>query len=588
MASSARPLVAYFSMEIALDPRMPTYAGGLGILAGDTVHSAADLSVPMVVVTLLHRKGYLTQRLDASGWQREEAAEWAVEEFLEELPQRVTLTVEGRTVHVRGWRFDVAGIGGSVVPVIFLDTDLPENAAWDRSLTHFLYGGEATYRLCQEVVLGIGGVRLLRALGYAAIERYHMNEGHAALLGLELLDEHARQAGRDRFDAGDVAAVRAVCVFTTHTPVAAGHDQFPKDLVTRVLGRPELWDMNDVFCCEGRLNMTFLALNLSHYVNGVAKKHAEVSRGMFIAREIDAITNGVHAATWTAPPFQELFDRNIPGWRSDNDSLRYALSFAAADLWEAHARTKATLLDAVNRLCARSFRPEVLTLGFARRATPYKRGSLLLKDPERLRHIARSAGGLQIVYGGKAHPNDLEGKALIQAIIRTSEALRPDVDVAYVENYDAHLARILTAGVDLWVNTPQPPLEASGTSGMKAALNGVPSLSVLDGWWLEGCIEGVTGWAIGTPPQNAHSNGESDLEVARCLYDKLEQVILPMFLGKRDRFIEVMRHTIALNGAFFNTQRMVTQYVLKAYLHLGNHNHNHNHNRNHAPTLVKK
>jgi starch phosphorylase len=304
--------IAYFSMEIALDPAMPTYAGGLGVLGGDTIRSAADLSVPMVAVTLLHRKGYLSQRLDASGWQREEPAEWKVEQFLKELPERATVTIEGRVVQLRAWRYEVKGISDFAIPVFLLDSDLPENSAWDRTITHYLYGDGAYYRLCQEVVLGIGGARMLRELGYQQLTRFHLNEGHASLLGLELLDESARQAGRAMFVHDDVQAVRQQCVFTTHTPVAAGHDQFPQKLVNRVLGRPELFAMKEVFCCDGVLNMTFLALNLSHYVNGVAKKHAEVTHLMFGRYKIDAITNGVHAATWTSLPFQEVFDRHIP------------------------------------------------------------------------------------------------------------------------------------------------------------------------------------------------------------------------------------------------------------------------------------
>ncbi len=552
-------------MEIALDPAMPTYAGGLGILAGDTIRSAADLKVPMLAVTLLHRKGYLCQRLDSSGWQREEPCEWKIEDFLKEMPQRVPVQIEGRTVHLRAWKYEVTGCSDFVVPVFLLDSDLPENSEWDRTLTHFLYGGDQFYRLCQEVILGIGGVRLLRALGFQKITRFHMNEGHASLLGLELLDEQEHQAGRSMFTHADVEAVRAQCVFTTHTPVAAGHDQFPFELVTRVLGRAEIFTMKEVFCCEGRLNLTYLALNLSHYINGVAKKHREITRLMFDGYVIDAITNGVHAATWTSDSFQALYDRYIPGWQQDNFSLRYAHSIPFPELWTAHTAAKQRLIDQVNQVTNAGFDASLLTLGFARRATPYKRGELVVHDVERLKSVAARAGRLQVIYGGKAHPNDHVGKGVIQRIVQIKDFLLPNIKLVYLENYDMNLARLITAGVDVWLNTPQPPLEASGTSGMKAALNGVPSLSVLDGWWIEGCLEGATGWAIGDHHTGTDPNVDRSASDAASLYDKLEQIILPMFYQERDRFIDVMRHSISLNGSFFNTQRMMQQYVLKAY-----------------------
>jgi starch phosphorylase len=558
--------IAYFSMEIALEPAMPTYAGGLGILAGDTIRSAADLKVPLLAVSLLHRKGYLVQRLDASGWQREQPAEWVVEDFLVEMPQRAKVMIEGRTVHVRAWKLEVKGEGGFVVPVFLLDTDLPENSEWDRTLTHYLYGGEQLYRLCQEVVLGIGGVRMLRANGFQHLTRYHMNEGHAALLGLELLDELAGKAGRPTFNHADVEVVRQQCVFTTHTPVTAGHDQFPLDMAGRVLGRTELFAMKEVFCCEGRLNMTFLALNLSHYVNGVAKKHAETSQLMFARYQIDAITNGVHAATWTSPPFRALFDRHIPGWRQDNFSLRFAHSIPPEEVWAAHSVAKRTLVEHVNRVSNAGLDASVLTLGFARRAAPYKRGHLLVTDVGRLKSVASKAGRLQVIYGGKAHPNDRGGKELIQRIVQLRDSLKPDLKLVYLENYDMEQARLTTAGVDVWLNTPQPPLEASGTSGMKAALNGVPSLSILDGWWIEGWIEGATGWAIGEKCEKSPADPDRSACDAASLYEKLEKVVIPLFCGERNRFIDVMRHCISLNGSFFNTQRMVQQYVVKAYL----------------------
>ncbi len=557
------PQVAYFSMEVGLEPAMPTYSGGLGILAGDTLRAAADLGVPLVGVTLLHRQGYFRQHLDARGNQTEEPCTWAPEAFLEPLPPRVAVTIEGRTVQIRAWRYQARGASGHVVPVYFLDTALAENSPWDRTLTDHLYGGDARYRLCQEVVLGLGGVALLAALGHDAIQVYHMNEGHSALLALGLL---ARQnGGRIMRTVSEAAheAVRRRCVFTTHTPIPAGHDQFPQDLVHRVLGEDIAAALAASHCClEGTLNMTYLALYFAHYVNGVAMRHSEVSRSMFPNYPINCITNGVHAPTWTSPPFQRLFDRHVPEWRRDNLYLRYAVSIPEGEIQEAHAEAKHDLLALVRERTGVGLDPAALTLGFARRATAYKRADLLFTDPERLRRIARHAGPLQILYAGKAHSRDEGGKAVIRRVFESAAALAPDVRVLYLEEYDMALARHLCAGVDVWLNTPQKPQEASGTSGMKAALNGVPSLSILDGWWIEGHLEGVTGWAIG---EDHHTPSDPARETV-SLYDKLEYVVAPLFHGRPLAFAEVRRSAIALNGAYFNAQRMMFQYLHNAYL----------------------
>jgi starch phosphorylase len=562
---SDRRTIAYFSMEIALDAGIPTYSGGLGVLAGDTIRSAADLEVPMVAVTLLHRKGYFYQRIDPSGWQKEEPVEWVVEDYLEEMAPRVTITLEGRAVQLRAWKYEVRGVKGHQVPVYFLDANLPGNSEKDRGLTDFLYGGDSTYRLGQEIILGIGGIRILRALDYKDLERFHMNEGHASLLTLELLHEEAKKGGKEKISSEDVEAVRKKCVFTTHTPVASGHDQFPMELVNRVLEHRKMFsDLKDILCHEGILNMTYLALNLSHYVNGVAKKHGEVSRLMFAGYAIDAITNGVHAATWVSDPFQNLYDRYIPGWKEDNFSLRYALSIPKQEVWKAHMLAKKELIHTVNRETNTGMDVDVLTLGFARRAATYKRGDLLFTDIDRLKVIAKTVGPFQVVFGGKAHPRDEKGKEIIKRIFQMKEVLKQDIRIVYLENYDIELGKIITSGVDVWLNTPQRPYEASGTSGMKAALNGVPSLSVLDGWWIEGHIEGVTGWSIGENEKRMDESHDPSQD-ATFLYQKLEHVVIPLFYEKSDRFIDVMRHAIALNGSFFNTQRMLQQYVLNAY-----------------------
>ncbi len=551
-------------MEVAIDPAVPTYSGGLGVLAGDVARTAADLKVPMVVVTLLHRKGYFTQRIDSEGRQQEEPVEWDPRSYLQEMKQRASVELEGRTVYLRSWRYEVVGIGGFKVPVYFLDTDLPENSEADRTLTHHLYGGDITYRLCQEAIFGIGGIRMLRVLGYEGLTHFHMNEGHASLLTLALLDGQARKAGKSTFTQEEVEAVRSKCVFTTHTPVSAGHDRFPMDLVDRVLGRQEIGIMQDLFCWEGELDLTHIASSFSHYVSGVSERHRDVCRSMF-KRPVESVTNGVHVPTWTAPSIQALYDRHIPDWKEDNFDLRYALLIPQGELWAAHIAAKTALLDEVKTLTGIAMDKEVFTIGFARRATAYKRLDLIFEDLKRLKRIVSSERPLQVILGGKAHPHDQGGKETIHRLVQAGRALGAEIKVAFLENYGMALGKLMTSGVDLWLSTPQPPLEASGTSGMKAALNGVPSLSVLDGWWVEGHLEGVTGWAIGPDASPALEERDRRKEDAASLYQKLEAVILPLYYQKREEYINIMRQTIALNGSYFNTQRMMQQYILNAY-----------------------
>jgi starch phosphorylase len=561
MKKSHSPRIAYFSMEIALEPDIPTYSGGLGILAGDTLRSAADLGLPLAAVTLAYRKGYFRQVLDSSGNQFEQPQEWSPEHQLTEVKQRVAVEVEGRQVVVRAWKYTITGITGESVPVYLLDTNLPENAQQDRGLTDYLYGGDQRYRLAQEIVLGFGGFRLIEKLYPGQIEAYHMNEGHSALLSLGLLERRLDQSFAERLKQLDIDGVRNMCIFTTHTPVPAGHDQFPRSLAVQVLARDHISLLDEAEAWEGdALNMTYLALRFSGYVNGVAMRHGEVSRGMFPKYEISAITNGVHAITWTSPGFSELFDSFIPGWRTDNNYLRYAISIPLPSIRDAHAEAKNELFREIARAFGVQLDPKVLTIGFARRASTYKRADLLFHDPERLRKIAREVGPIQLVYGGKAHPHDEGGKNLIRHVVGSAAGLADTFRTVYVENYDMRWGRLITSGVDLWLNNPLRPQEASGTSGMKAALNGVPSFSVVDGWWAEGHIEGVTGWSIGS----SELAEDPSVEIA-ALYDKLEREIVPMFYGRPNRYTEIMRYAIALNGSFFNTQRMVLQYVSNAY-----------------------
>jgi starch phosphorylase len=547
--------IAFFSMEVALDDALPTFAGGLGVLAGDFLRSAADLALPVVGVTLVYRHGYFIQHLDTSGRQSESPVSWSPQDVLEPLPERVSLEMSGRVVNVRAWRRLIRGQSGAEVPLYLLDTDLAENAAGDRTVTDQLYAGGQEHRLHQEVVLGLGGLAMLGALGYEPVT-FHMNEGHCSLLTLGLME--ALLAPGSAPSEKDIDAVRKQCVFTTHTPVPAGHDRFPEGLVRSVLGprRSELLSQVGTLT-SGSLNMTDLGMRLSDFTNGVSLRHGEVSRTTFPEVGVRSITNGVHADSWAGAALQRLFDRDLPGWRAQNDLLRYATGIDLADLEEAHRECKTELIDTVQRSTGLALEPDALTIGLARRATPYKRTALLFSNLERLRALVETYGPLQVVCSGKAPPGDEGGKALIAEIVAAGERLRGVVKVVFLEGYSLSLAKVLCAGSDVWLNTPAKPNEASGTSGMKAALNGVPSLSILDGWWIEGCIEGITGWAIGD-----HTTDGDD---ASALYDKLEQVVAPLFYRDRHAFLVIMRNAIALNGSFFNTERMVREYSLSAY-----------------------
>ncbi len=580
--------VAYFSMEIALDDAIPTYSGGLGVLAGDHLRAAADTGIPLVGVTLLYHDGYFDQHVDADGVQHESPVRWDPTTVLQRVAHHVTVPLGGRQVRVGAWRAVLTGVQGHQVPVYFLDTRVAGNSEEDQALTDALYGGDAAVRLGQEIVLGIGGVALLAALGHD-VATYHMNEGHSAVLALALLDRYsggteaggvsamssassATDSGSGSGDDEAWCAVRDHCVFTTHTPVAAGHDRFDRSLVEAMLGprwtvvleRRGLLD-------GGELNMTRLALAAVRRANAVSLRHAAVTRAMFPGQAIDAITNGVHAATWVADPVARVFDRHIPRWRADNPALRYAGGIPLDELQSAHAEAKRAMVAAVAVRTGVRLDPDALTLGVARRATAYKRTALVLSQPDRLAEVVRSEGPVQFVFAGKAHPRDEAGKELIRRVTAAAHELRDAVTVVFVEGYSLALARLLCGGVDVWCNTPVRPHEASGTSGMKAALNGVPSLSVLDGWWIEGHVEGVTGWSIGAGPDVAGAeSGDpgSDptyADDAASFSDTLRNAVAPLFYREPERFAEVMRSAIALNGSFFTTERMVREYAAVAY-----------------------
>jgi starch phosphorylase len=554
------PRVAYFSMEIALRNEIPTYAGGLGVLAGDMVRSAVDLMLPMVAVSLVSRAGYFHQQIDAQGHQLELADCWQPDYWAKPLDAKVAVSIESRQVWISAWLYVVEGHRGGRQPLLLLDTDLDENMAEDRELTHYLYGGDTAYRLKQEIVLGIGGTRLLLALGFN-IFHYHMNEGHSALLGVELLRRYTypRENMRQGETNCDIPQVREMCSFTTHTPLDAGHDKFEYALVSRILDGSYDLALIRKLAGEDRLNMTRLALNLSEYVNGVAKSHAAVASKMFPGYTVHAISNGVHPYTWAAAGFISLYDKHIPGWCNEPELLiRAECCISDADIGEAHRQAKDRLISQVFKLTGIRLDANIPIIGFARRMTAYKRPDMLFSDIAKLKEIARQQP-LQIVMSGKAHPSDGGGKTLIAEIHRHIQDLVGIIPTAYLANYDLRIALDLVSGSDVWLNTPLRPFEASGTSGMKAAMNGVPSLSVLDGWWIEGCIEGVTGWAIG---DDKSSNGSD----ATSLYEKLEHIVLPLYYNQdQSGWIKVMKSTISKNASYFNSHRMMRRYLIDAY-----------------------
>ena len=552
----AQQRVAYFSMEIALRSEIPTYSGGLGVLAGDTLRSAADLKIQLVGVTLVSREGYFRQSIDPAGRQIEQPEPWKPEAWAEALPAKVSVTIDGRAVWIGGWLYVVEGIGGGQ-PVVLLDTDLPENDPRDRLLTHYLYGGDAAYRLSQEIVLGIGGVRMLDALGFHVLA-YHLNEGHSALLTLQLLRraEYEPDALRPGESPYDLPMVREKCHFTTHTPVEAGHDQFPYELVQRLLG--DFVDPATLrrFAGEDELNTTRLALNMSEHVNGVACRHAETAQRLYPEHRVDAITNGIHPSTWASPAFARLYDAQIAGWRLEPERLiRAEVALADDDVWRVHTEAKRALIERVSAASGVELDPDLPLIGYARRMTLYKRPELFFEDVARLKSIA-ARQPFQAVFAGKAHPHDRGGKEAIERLHQWMREVAGSIRMAFLPDYTMATALAMVSGADVWLNTPQPPLEASGTSGMKAALNGVPNLSVLDGWWVEGHMEGITGWAIG--------NGERSSSDAVSLYDKLERVVLPLYAA-RDGWIRIMKGAISRNASLFHSHRMMRRYAADAY-----------------------
>lgn len=604
----AGPEVAYFSMEFGLTECLPIYSGGLGILAGDHLKSASELGLPLVGVGLLYQKGYFRQYLTREGWQQErypvnDFSNLPVQPFHDPdgRPTRISVDLAGRKAWVRPWRVQV----GRVV-LVLLDTNLPENPPDLQDVTDELYGGDLENRIRQEIVLGIGGVRALRALGLAATV-WHMNEGHCAFLGLERARLLMREHGLGFEEALDVVAASGV--FTTHTPVPAGIDEFPPDMVERyfagmreelTLDRESFLDLGRVRSQNGAgLNMAMLAMRTARHVNAVSRLHGNVSRAMW--RDlwprvpegeipISHVTNGIHPQSWISDDMHDLYDRYLgPRWAEepgDTQVWSRSAQIPGEELWRTHERRRERLVAFARRRLKEQLRrrgagvaevnaasevldPQALTLGFARRFATYKRGTLLLSDTARLERILNAAGRpVQILYAGKAHPKDEPGKVLIREVIQL--ARRPEFRrrIVFLEDYDQVVARYLVQGVDVWLNTPRRPMEASGTSGMKAALNGVPNLSILDGWWDEAYSPRV-GWAIGLGEDYADHAYQDRVE-AGALYDLLENEVVPLFYdrgkdGLPRGWIEMMKAILGELCPMFNTNRMVHQYAVEAY-----------------------
>ncbi|HZI17931.1 MAG TPA: alpha-glucan family phosphorylase [Pyrinomonadaceae bacterium] len=603
--------VAYFCAEFGVHHSLPLYSGGLGILAGDHLKSASDLGLPLVAVGLLYHHGYFRQRLRRDGWQEEiynqiNVADLPLQPLLGEEGGElvVDLTVRGRLVRVRAWRVDVGR-----VPLYLLDTNVEGNDEIDRLITGHLYGGDRETRCVQEMVLGIGGVRLLRRLGVEP-HVFHLNEGHSAFLTLELARELTEQ-GSDFAEA--VGQVRGRCVFTTHTPVAAGHDEFLPSLIEKCfdssfwrqlgldaeqfmdLGRVSGGDPEELF------GLTPLALRMCRSSNGVSRKHGEVSRELWNKmwperREeevpISHVTNGVHAPTWVSPLLASVFERHAgQNWaevlQDRAEWSRVVAGISDGELWEARQLMKRRLVAFVRErvyqarlsqgepreyaeAARRMFDPEALTIGFARRVAAYKRWGLLLTDPDRLhRIILDSERPVQFVFAGKAHPQDQGAKLILQQIALWK--LDPEVmrRAVFVQDYDQEIARHMVQAVDVWMNVPRRPLEASGTSGEKVAMNGGLNLSVLDGWWMEG-YDGENGWAIGGT-EVSDSTAEMDAEDAEALYGVLEAEVVPAFYdrgpaGVPSNWVRMMRRALETLMPAFNSDRMVRDYAEQIYL----------------------
>ena len=539
--------VGYFTAEIGLWSELHTYSGGLGVLAGDHVKSAADAEIDLIGITLLYREGYGRQHLDQDGNQSESFAAIDPADHLIDTGLELMLPLDGATIYSKIWKVEVVGITGHIVPVYFLDTHHPKNSDYHSDLGARLYGGDDEVRIRQEYLLGVGGLRLLNLLRIE-LDGLHLNEGHCTFALLELLNK-----GWTRND------LEKKVLFTTHTPVPAGHDRFNWDSVKAVLGDMLPEDAKQLVIAAGdpengeKCSMSHLAVGLVNKVNAVSNLNAIVASGMFGENHIHPITNGVHHITWTSPPMAELYDNQLPNWKSDPTQLAYSGKISDEDLLAAREKNRSIFRELVKASTGVELHKEKLTVGFARRFATYKRANLVFSDIERLREIA--GGEIQFVFSGKAHPRDEGGKQLIRDIYGSAKQIEGEIPVAFLENYDMDTGLAITSGVDIWLNNPIRPLEASGTSGMKAAMNGVPNCSILDGWWPEGCQHGVNGWAIGESEDD-----RDDERDANNIYSVLEHEVLPAWRQRSTVWSNIMRSSIATSARFAGA-RMITDYL---------------------------
>ncbi|MFA5113144.1 MAG: alpha-glucan family phosphorylase [Candidatus Margulisiibacteriota bacterium] len=571
-----RQNVAFFSMEYALANKFRIYSGGLGVLAGDWVKSAADIGAPVFPIGLLYRDGYFKQQI-VDGRQRQERQSWDIERGtgLVDLQEAVSLQIAGQTITAKLWGMEIKGYGGEFVPLTLLDTRGVPNPHGFEEITSQLYAAGQWERLTQEMVLGIGGVRALELFGLP-ISYYHLNEGHAAFAIVEVLNRLGKAL--ENITPEDFQGVKELFSFTTHTPVPAGFDRFEIGQITHAFSeqflRTAVLALGKDPQNQSFINMALLAMRLSGVRNGVSQLHAQVSEEMFPEfRPIIGITNGIHHLTWTSENVQQVLDEHVPDWKKDPAQLS-ALMIKRDDpgvreaLWSAHQANKARLINMVKRMVGVQMDPEVLTVGFARRFATYKRGNLLFTNEAELRRLADEHGGLQIIMSGKAHPADGPGKGIIAHVIEVGNRLMRETDgkikFAFIPDYDMSKAAVLVSGADIWLNNPLRPYEASGTSGMKASINGVPNVSISDGWWAE--TRGG-GWTIGDP---ALKPSDNDPQLYNADSASLYQTLGTVLQAYRNRgadptFVNQMIEAIALNGSFFNTQRMTEQYVAEVW-----------------------
>jgi starch phosphorylase len=550
-----KPSVAFFSMEIGLSSDIPTYSGGLGVLSGDILHKAVDLEIPMIAVTLCYSAGYFYQILGPYGDQISKNIRWQFSSSFDRLPTTIDIKIQGKNFKIGAWVYNIIGKrNGFIIPVFLLDSDVEGNEEWFKNITHSLYTAQPFLRIVQEAILGIGGVKLIHDMCFDSIDTYHLNEGHAAFTTLELLK-----------NLHDPEEVKKKVIFTTHTPVPAGHETFDYNLAHNVLGDMLPENIRDV-AGNDKLNMTKLALNSCRYVNAVSKRHLEVTKKMFPDYEIDSITNGINIFRWISPYIKDILDEVMPEFRYDPQVLMNApVEIDSQDLWNAHKKAKNDLIDYQASHSYVLFDPKILTIGFGRRFTSYKRPTLIFRDLDRLGEVSR--GKVQFVFAGKAHPMDNEGKYLIKQIHEYSDYLwdKYKVSVAFLENYDMDLAKTMIAGCDIWLNTPRLNNEASGTSGMKAAINGTLNCSTLDGWWIEGYkMNKLAGWVICPNLEEGNCPKDDDNAIANAFYNILENEIIPIFYGNRSQWIKRMKNALML-GSYFNCARVVMEYAARAW-----------------------